>query len=670
MLFRGLVAVFLLLAGNFAQAQFKVIGYVPNWIDLLGEVKRLDMTKVTHVNVAFINPNASGTLSPSTNLKAAADYCHSNNVKILASIAGASASKNPLLGYYQTLTNDANRSAFVAKLVTFAVDNNLDGIDVDLEGDAVGADYEKFVVALKTELAKKNLLMSAAVGTWYSNRITDNALAQFDFINLMSYDATGPWAPNNAGPHSPYSMAVNDLNHWVGTRGLAKEKVTVGVPFYGYYFYNGSSGSVTYADIVKAYPGSENKDVLMGTAYGDIYYNGIPTIKSKTQLALSSAGGVMFWQSEQDAVGELSLLKAIDDVIRSSTTNDKPLIEIIAPLKGSTIMQGDSLYIKVNATDNDGTIFKVEAFLNGVKMADIYSAPYIYRLVASDSGNFRLIARTLDNLSAASTDTVDFRIEPITGEVAYGKTPWAIPGTIQAEHFNVGNNGVAYHDLTPGNTGGEFRNGSVDIEACLDIDGGYDVGWIQSGEWLNYNVLIAQDTIYDIESRVASQSTLSNKFHLKVDNVNVTGSIIVPNTTGWQKWVSVKTTKVALTAGLHKLTFVSESGEYNVNWFKFKMSDSGPATSVNDELSTKANASYIAPNPVNLQSVLHIAGKANTVASVGIYDAVGSLISYSDVVLSDGDNLIPIQADTYTSGIYYCKVITQVSSQTIPFVVK
>ena len=61
----------------------------------------------------------------------------------------------------------------------------------------------------------------------------------------------------------------------------------------------------------------------------------------------------------------------------------------------------------------------------------------------------------------------------------FGGTPVALPGTIQAENFDDGGEGVAYHDTTAGNTGGQFRNTDVDIEA--EPEGGYDVGWVGGG---------------------------------------------------------------------------------------------------------------------------------------------------------------------------------------------
>jgi len=52
----------------------------------------------------------------------------------------------------------------------------------------------------------------------------------------------------------------------------------------------------------------------------------------------------------------------------------------------------------------------------------------------------------------------------------------ALPGLVQAEDFDNGDPGVAYHDLTPLNSGTAYRQTHVDIETATD--GAYDIGWI------------------------------------------------------------------------------------------------------------------------------------------------------------------------------------------------
>jgi len=191
-----------------------------------------------------------------------------------------------------------------------------DGVDVDIEGDNINANYGKFVTELGAALTASHTVMTAALATWNGSSVPDSALAAFDFVNIMSYDKTGPWDPSHPGQHAPYSMAVSDLAYWGGTRHVPKEKLTLGVPFYGYSFGNSTAvEAMGFGDIVASFPGAATQDQYNIHGGITVYYNGIPTIRSKTQLALLQAGGVMIWELSQDATGSNSLLKNIQGVI-------------------------------------------------------------------------------------------------------------------------------------------------------------------------------------------------------------------------------------------------------------------------------------------------------------------------------------------------------------------
>ena len=80
-----------------------------------------------------------------------------------------------------------------------------------------------------------------------------------------------------------------------------------------------------------------------------------------------------------------------------------------------------------------------------------------------------------------------------TASPNYGGTAWLVPGSIQAEDFDIGGEGVAYHDTDAVNSGGVYRSTGVDVQATGDSGGGYNVGWVKAGEWLTYTVNVASD---------------------------------------------------------------------------------------------------------------------------------------------------------------------------------
>ena len=299
------------IVANNSNSSFRVIGYLPGRENLIQSAREIDYSKITHLNIAFINPDSAGNLKGTENLKSVAAIAHRKNVRIMASIGGGGAPK-----YYPSFLTGDKKTKLITDLVKLAVDSDLDGIDVDLEGDLIDANYENFVIELAAQLKSKNKMITAAIATVYKDQFSDKALAQFDFVNIMSYDRTGPWNLKKPGPHAPYDMAVEDLEYWNKTRGIAKEKLSLGVPFYGYGFGGTAPESISWKNLLANYPGAIQTDEFNING-GTIYYNGIPTIRKKTSLALEKTGGIMIWQLLQDDNGSQSLLGNIHEVIQS-----------------------------------------------------------------------------------------------------------------------------------------------------------------------------------------------------------------------------------------------------------------------------------------------------------------------------------------------------------------
>ena len=159
--------------------------------------------------------------------------------------------------------------------------------------------------------------MTSAIAVFYKDQLTDRALAQYDFVNIMSYDHTGPWRPERPGPHSTFEHAVEALEYFGTTRKIPRAPMVLGVPFYGYGYgpeLSSPAVTMTYKEIVATFPGAEQVDEWKMPSGGTIYYNGIPTIRRKTASRWRKRPGIMIWQILGDAPGEQSLLKAINDV--------------------------------------------------------------------------------------------------------------------------------------------------------------------------------------------------------------------------------------------------------------------------------------------------------------------------------------------------------------------
>lgn len=156
-----------------------------------------------------------------------------------------------------------------------------------------------------------------------------------------------------------------------------------------------------------------------------------------------------------------------------------------------------------------------------------------------------------------------FTTNTSSGQTPYEGTPLSLPGRVEAEKFDNGGEDVAYHDTSQGNTGTQFRDTDVDIEACGDTGGGYNVGWAVPGEWLEYTVNVTTTGTYTIGVRVASGGP-GGSFRVKFDGVDKTGPMVVQNTGGWQSYVQVSVSNVQLTAGQHVMRIEMDPGSYDV----------------------------------------------------------------------------------------------------------
>ena len=76
---------------------------------------------------------------------------------------------------------------------------------------------------------------------------------------------------------------------------------------------------------------------------------------------------------------------------------------------------------------------------------------------------------------------------------------------------------------------------------------------------------------YALELRVASAST-GGTLRVEVDGVDVTGSLIVPNTGGWQAWQTIRKEGIVLQAGLRRIRVVfvkaGSDGITNLNFLR------------------------------------------------------------------------------------------------------
>jgi chitinase len=393
-----LTSLIIAVSGMQSKAQFKIVGYIPNWVDLTAFSNNFDFERATHLNIAFKNPDSVGNLPA---LSASEAYlindAHLHGVKVLISLGGASTgtSGTTQTTYYNLMTS-ANRSAFSSIIKQYAVNNNIDGIDIDIEGQGINSDYGGFIQVLADSLHPAGKLITAALSQGYGGAGAPSSIfAYLDWVNIMAYDACAPpWCTIPAN-HSTYQFAVDNLNYWKG-RGLPQSKAILGVPFYGYGFTNPPNNNpYSFATIASMFPDNVYDD----QAGNVIYYNGLITILNKTSLAVSSGGGIMIWDLSLDATGDNSLLKVIVEkatgyVLTATTSSieDKNLSVYPNPSNSTFTLGGiDLTSTKTEVYNTLGE--KISNVLEG-NVVNLSNAPkgiYYLHLIKEDNVTLRKI---------------------------------------------------------------------------------------------------------------------------------------------------------------------------------------------------------------------------------------------------------------------------------------
>ncbi len=150
---------------------------------------------------------------------------------------------------------------------------------------------------------------------------------------------------------------------------------------------------------------------------------------------------------------------------------------------------------------------------------------------------------------------------------AYSGTPAVIPGRLEAEDFDID----GYSDSTPGNEGGSYRT-DVDVD-IKELDDGYAVGWMTSGEWLEYVVNVERSGDYVVT--ILASSVESGRTLELSSCGNILVQVDVPVVADWESTGEVETT-VRLDRGLSVLRVtVGSSDDVDLDAMVFSQAEEG-----------------------------------------------------------------------------------------------
>jgi chitodextrinase len=149
-------------------------------------------------------------------------------------------------------------------------------------------------------------------------------------------------------------------------------------------------------------------------------------------------------------------------------------------------------------------------------------------------------------------------------------SPIVIPGTVEAENYDLGGEGLAYHDSDPENNSGAYRFDAVDINK--DASGGFNVGWTSAGEWLEYTVDVKTEDDYKIGFFVSSPDG-GGSVKVFYDGVDKTGAVSLGATGGWSVFKLFYIRDVHLEAGIQVMRFHIVSSGFDIDKISITIMD-------------------------------------------------------------------------------------------------
>jgi chitinase len=258
-----------------------IVGYYTSWSIYARNflLTDIDFTKITHLNYAFANFDTNGNMLlgdrwadtefvypdevyPGTGNFGALQRIKSEypNIKTLISIGGWTWSTN----FASVTSKPETRTRFVESAIEFMLEYEFDGIDIDWEFPVEGgilpgteADTVNLTLLLEELREKIDLLYGSYLITLATtqnvNQLGYLELSKIyslvDFLNVMTYDYHGPWNKNIPTNHNaPLYQNPNDPTTTASIFNIQttvenyqqfkfwKDKIVVGLPFYGYYY--------------------------------------------------------------------------------------------------------------------------------------------------------------------------------------------------------------------------------------------------------------------------------------------------------------------------------------------------------------------------------------------------------------------------------------------------
>lgn len=309
-----------------------------------------------------------------------------------------------------------------------------------------------------------------------------------------------------------------------------------------------------------------------------------------------------------------------------------------------TVVVDEEMKVNVTARMRTKTVEKIELYAGNTLISTMTEAPYEATFTPTTLGKvkFKAIAYTTDGNKYERVAEV---------KVASPRKPFkdvfAIPGTIEGEDFDMGADGIAFHDA---NDTQEGDGASYRPDCGLDIvkgNGGYAVGYTQEGEWMEYTVDVKEAGYYDIEiiaSAGGDNATMSIDLSNDGDLTSLAPNIVIPNK-GWNTYSTLtRRGVVKLSEGKQAIRVrVVRASTYAMNLDKMVFKH----VNVNEALKVDLTAT---PSPATVNEDAEIEAEAEGAVKVNFY--------VNDVFAGSSDKAPFIYTfNTSTAAVYSIKAV-------------
>jgi aryl-phospho-beta-D-glucosidase BglC (GH1 family) len=270
-----------------------------------------------------------------------------------------------------------------------------------------------------------------------------------------------------------------------------------------------------------------------------------------------------------------------------------------------------------------------------------------------------------------NNDVIDAMFRQVNSDALKPFADNKIPGKIYGVNYDYGRYTQAYSDKIYKNTnssdaynsGWTYRNDGVDVEKCSDSQSnGYNVGWIETGEFLRYTIDVEQAGTYQTKFRVAG-STSNGKMIIRIDNAVIGTYTSVPATGGYQSWSTIDGPDITMETGTHTMQIQFLTGGFNYSFMEFIKKTTGVEEENNTPVSYSLGQNY--PNPFNPVTNISYSIAEQGFVNITVYDITGR--KTAELVNGEkeaGKYNIQFDASSLSSGVYYYRIEAKGFSET------